>query len=147
MNTPAGFSVVRIMSIYPFPGRSPDCALGAFPCVELPRIRQAVEKHPWWLLSPSTGHQMAPNTPLLGRFESDLWLLSAQCRLFQRAVVFSALGHIGQTVNARGLAYATCRALHTCGAPSQGTKLWDSVLLTRPPERPSEAFHFHGFCR
>src|SRR5918998_4781630 len=30
MRTPAGFSIVRITSIYPFPGRSLDCALGAF---------------------------------------------------------------------------------------------------------------------
>jgi hypothetical protein len=65
MRTPAGFSVVRITSIDPFPGRSPDCALGFF---------------------------------LAWSF---------------REFIFSALGHIGQTVNARGFVYATCCALHT----------------------------------
>ncbi len=41
------------------------------------------------------------------------------------------LGRIGQTVNARGCAYATCCVLaNTCSTPTQWTRLWDSLLLT-----------------
>jgi hypothetical protein len=41
------------------------------------------------------------------------------------------LGHIGQPVNARGFAYATCCALQPHVARQfRGTRLWDSLLLT-----------------
>src|SRR5215204_4446825 len=66
MRTPAGFSVVRITSIYPFPGRSPDCALGAFPCVELPRIYQRVEKRALERRENGTGSIKASLIPAAG---------------------------------------------------------------------------------
>src|SRR5215204_934819 len=66
MRTPAGFSVVRITSIYPFPGRSPDCALGAFPCVELPRIYQRVEKRALERRENGTGSIKASLIPATG---------------------------------------------------------------------------------
>src|SRR5215218_4901125 len=92
MRTPAGFSVVRITSIYPFPGRSPDCALGAFPCVELPGI---------YLLG-TRAHRS-----------------NSQC----------------QRIHLRHL---PCTA-HTCSAPSQGTKLWDSLVLPYCCQSPRQA--------
>jgi hypothetical protein len=39
---------------------------------QLPRTVQAVEKLPWWPLSPQIGHQSAPNTLLLGLLEPDV---------------------------------------------------------------------------
>src|SRR5215211_2999102 len=48
MKTPAGFSVVRITNIYPFSGRSPDCALGtsrqATGCYQLQHLFQPFEQ-------------------------------------------------------------------------------------------------------
>jgi hypothetical protein len=60
--------------------------------------------------------------------------------------------HIGQTVHARGSAYATCCALHPfaahrCKGRSFGIEATADVLLTKSPMFWSEAFCFYGFCR
>ena len=52
----------------------------------LRRIPQPVEKLPRCPLSPQ---YRAPNTSGFGLFEPDSWSISAQCRLFQQAGVFS----------------------------------------------------------
>ena len=90
MRTPAGFSVVRITSIYPSPGRSPDRALGVF---------------------------------LAWSF---------------REFIFSALWHIGQTVNARGFVYATCCSLHTLVAHQAKRRGFGIVYCCPTAAKPSE---------
>jgi hypothetical protein len=52
--------------------------------------------------------------------------------------------HIGQTVNARGFAYATCYTLQSLLARGSSTA---DVLLTKPSARTSGASRFYGFCR
>jgi hypothetical protein len=62
------------------------------------------------------------------------------------------LRHIGQTVNGRACACATCRALQTLVARRcKGHKAFGQssaeVLLTTPPTQPSWALRFCRFCR
>ncbi len=58
------------------------------------------------------------------------------------------LGHIGQTVNARGLVYATCGSLQpTCSTPMPRTRLWDSLLLTKASTRTRKSLSFCRICR
>jgi hypothetical protein len=57
------------------------------------------------------------------------------------------LGHIGQTLNARGCAYATCCALQTlvarqCKGRGFLGKSTADVLLTKPPARTSGGLSF-----
>src|SRR5215212_6900690 len=62
------------------------------------------------------------------------------------------LGPIGQTGNARGLAYVTCSTLQPlvarqCRGRSFGIESAADVLLTKPSTRTSCGSHFYGFCR
>src|SRR5215213_3390079 len=61
-------------------------------------------------------------------------------------------GHIGQTVNARGFAYATCSTLQPLVARQFrgrgfGIESTADVLLTKLTTRTSSAFRFYGICR
>src|SRR5215216_3308458 len=38
-------------------------------------------------------------------------------------------------------------AAHTCSAPSQGTRPWDTLLLTKSPTPTGGSFCICGFCR
>jgi hypothetical protein len=59
-------------------------------------------------------------------------------------------GYIGQTVNARGFAYATCCNLQPLVASrcrGFGIESTADVLLTKRSTRTSSAFRFYGICR
>ena len=62
------------------------------------------------------------------------------------------LQHTGQTLNARGFAYATCCALqplvaHPCKGRGVGLVSTADVLLTKRPTLRLGAFRFYGICR
>src|SRR5215208_3552737 len=60
--------------------------------------------------------------------------------------------HIGQMVNARGVAYATCCTLQPlvarqCRGGGFGIESSADVLLTKPSTRKSCASRYYGICR